>query len=152
MSEIPLDKLKLTLTRAALERLIGGEREMELFLTDAAVRQVVSKRLEAVKQEVRKAIENEIAIVFGHNEPSYRGPQFVLSPTVRQAINSNVVESVKERVKEYVQADASDLSKMIDEQIKGAVEMFVSGIINTKVRESLNKAVDAALTSVLKRQ
>lgn len=140
MSEDSNDKLQVRLTRAALERLIGGDKELELLIGKQALAAVVGRHLDVVQD----AIRNQMELMMGVVDAS----KFRLSREALANVDSVVAGQVNNQVKQYLLSRNGDIAVMvkaeIDRQMPEAVKYCVERAINAMADTMIKKAKEAA--------
>lgn len=149
-----VENLHVRLTVAALDRLIGGDKEMEMILSNQAVQSVISTRMQSVVERVKKVVEEAIGSSFGkNNRPGQSGSwenTFAISPPARQAIESFVNVEVECKVKEYL--NSPKFKEVIDRRITDSIEResvkVVEEAVKAQVEETMKKVIEAAKEAV----
>lgn len=135
----------------ALERLIGGDTEVEIDIRNSVVQNFTNKYLKGIAKELidtstAKAILTEIKTELIHSE-SWDG-KVVLKPkyqdTIRDAVAKNVKEIVQAKVIEYAQTE------QVTKEIKGYVEYYTRQQVEKITKAYIDGKVDEGIKNKLK--
>ena len=152
---------KITLDGQALERLLGGDTEVEAELRNCVVQEFAKKHLKAIANSevfqgfVKKEIDKmRLAAELAVNEAIF--------DTKKDSWNRVVTNGFKEGLKKQIAKDVSfafeqelgrQLNKMIDERLNGLTET-VEGYIDSKVKNygkyTIDKMVEEKFKAAMK--
>lgn len=142
--------LKITLTRAALDRLIGGDKEMELILTHAAVQQVISDHLAVVKQHTESAIKSMIEESIGGFQRLWDSgkyvDRFVVGSVLSAAISEQIKYIIDANVHNFLQEKlvrSGKIRSMVTDLIDEKTDMWIKQEVERSIRKRIDAAVDA---------
>lgn len=139
----------------ALERLIGGDSEVEIDLRNSVVQDFAKKHLKVLAtaqliQTTGKAVADEFTKDFFELEKGSWG-KFIMTPKTREILKEQVQSSVESEIREIVR-EMLDISKT-KEQIKKALENAEKWILEDLAKENLahrlNRMVEARLKEKL---
>lgn len=139
----------------ALERLIGGDNEIELELRQSVVESFAHKHLKAlasdgVMKKAEKAISDAVVSEIFIKSKTYPYETY-LNEEYRERISKSVKGqfevSVKTQINELVKV--SELMKIIDSRLSIAAEQIENELSSKSLNERLEKMVDARLKSKL---
>ena len=148
------DKVKVVLTRPALERLIGGDSELEIQLRHAAAKEIVKKHVvseitDEVKAKAIHKIASECQSAWFRIEREYSYGSFnqtVLTEKAKRAIAADaerhMAKAVTDLVAETVSAAASE--EKIAEVVKTTV--------NARVKSAARRAVDELIDDLIQQK
>ena len=130
------DKVVIILTRPALERLIGGDSELEIRLREATVKTVINKYSKAlltqwVKEEVAIVLRKDLdAIVKETVGPQgFGGYINGLAPNARQLIKETVATEarklVTDEVAKHVKAAIAEWTPVLQREVVSQVNAAV---------------------------
>jgi len=166
-----METLKITLTKPALERLIGGDTELEIALRKEAVREIVSKKFDSIAtQETWKlshAMTKTIAeqcerVVEGYragtSNPQGRSAWITdydtnrtLQEATRKAVEKYVGDIIRKETQEYLSAqfesDSDDkrLRRIVTSAVYDELEETVKKLVEKELKEQRDKIKDEAL-------
>lgn len=130
--------MKLQLTVPTLERLIGGDTELELDLRKAAAKEFaakymrnmletsVSNELNVMRQDIANLVSNEVCTQLGKNEYKYRASVYV-SPETKAHIKNEVEREIGQTLKQTIvdlikqQAASIDIQKLVRIYLEPAI-------------------------------
>lgn len=165
------EKLRLTLTTSALERLIGGDTETELDLRQAVVAEFAKRHLGAIlkSSEFQKAIEDyketireEAAKVFGEakKDKPWESFKYELSSEVKDSIRTVAMEAFNqemEGVRKEMRERVSEVRDLAQERIKEAVSDIrkdlytaVNKVVNEETRREIRVRIEKVLDTMKK--
>jgi phage baseplate assembly protein W len=148
--------VKLELTRPALERLIGGDTELEVGLRKQIVHEFTRRHLaelckeEAmlsavalVRQTASEIVRQEVDITgllnqYGGSELGQRMRQ-----AIQQAAEKAVDECVAERLKSWERHIEYLVTKSLKSQIDAEVKRQIAAAVETLIRERVAEAMKA---------
>jgi hypothetical protein len=138
----PPDVLKIQLNVPALERLIGGEREMEMILSQVAVDTVVSKRMEIVQKYVTEAVKraSDEILIRVVDENRYV-PDYVLSDKLKDVLNKLVKKETETLVSSYIETNREAIYQIIRNVI---AKEEIDKSIKWQAKEVLKEMIDKA--------
>ena len=143
---------------AALERLIGGDSELEVSLRQGVAAAMATKHLKAVVDhprhwqvladvknsitaQARKAIDEEIGEIKKSTQYPYY-EQVTLSETTKKTIQSLAQSEVSQLIRTLV----TEALEQLD--IQALVKAYVDSLVMTEIRAQFNQKMAAALTKV----
>lgn len=141
------DIVKMVLNRAALDRLIGGDREMELIMTHAAVRKVIEDHLEIVRNLLRDNLRRVIADQLGVQS----GSQFVASSQLTLAMDRYMRSICCRIASQYCQEQRARIIEETENQMKKQLAALIEEQIKKVVQTQLKALVEAELKRVVSR-
>lgn len=146
-------------TRAALERLIGGDSEIEVEIRNGIVQDFAKRYLKsiadtpAIKESAKKlaeklsqTMEQQAKSIIGRVAFDFKGqPYFLdLNPTMREAITKSVESSINcgvaKMVKEQIEAMVTD--GRIDAMIEKHTKEYGALAIRNELKRRLEAAVN----------
>ena len=142
--ERPREFVKMTLTAAALDRLIGKDAEFEMLLTHSSVKEVISRHLDTLRGQVDKAVADAIGVAFG----SYYGTRFSLSGAASNAIHAQLGPIVNGAVQNYFVQNKDIISGLV----KNALEAGAASAIKREVDKRLELILIAARSAIPKEE
>lgn len=130
--------LRLVLTRPALDRLIGGDSELEVELRHAAIKEVLSKHVQTIIyddtiQNIERLIKDRVAeyvreLVGGRKTGDYY--KIILN------------QAVEDKVKEVVNKTATAcVDKLIADKIEKEIPAMIEAHINHEVYDRIRRGV-----------
>lgn len=143
----PSDMLKITLSRAALERLIGNDPHMEMLLSHNAVKTVIDRHLDLLVTKVvdqlnrvtepvlDNAVKNIIGVVSRKANTDVYAPAEHMILAIRNVIEPYVHKRLQEIVSERMES--------IDTRITEIAEHYASNVIDKKIKEAMAMAMAA---------
>lgn len=150
--------LKVQLDAAALDRLIGGDTEIEIKLRQAIVEDFARKYLKAVAitdgfQETLRAIKDvetvAIKAYIGEMQSSWGNKTLVLNPEFEKALRARMLSIVNDMI--ATDTLRTEVQRIIDEKvayytdyINNQVKRAIDTQIADKVQERFNKVIAAA--------
>lgn len=150
-------KVRIYLNRPALDRLLGGDTELEVRLREQVVDEFARKRLKAlVNDETHRRIHNEFAALLKEEVRRQIG-EFAADPSVywrqntprlQADIQALVAEAAKRAVREAVEQYVADrvekrYQALVD-RIDAAVRERVDFEIQTRVEAEILRRLDLA--------
>jgi len=163
--------MRLQLTAAALERLIGEDVELELELKKSVCKKIVAKQFKdladaelwrlshgmtvSIAAEVGKVVEG---FASGTKEPTGRQKWFIDYP-MTQTVEKMVAEACQSYFKNLVTAEAAKvmeatqyreeaLDRMIERKVREAVALATRAMVDTAVAAAVKVAVEEAQKSM----
>ena len=146
------DKVVIILTRPALERLIGGDSELEIRLRDATVKTVINKYSKAlltqwVKEEVDTVLRHDLATTIKEavGKPGFRGYLDTLAPGAREAIKrvaeSEIRESVNAEIAKHTKAAIAGWTTILQQEVRKQVNAAVLAQLKQELTAKLKEAL-----------
>lgn len=151
----------------ALERLIGGDTELEIEVRNSVVQSFAEKHLKAIansetiqravdnvrdkhyktinsiKDSLEKEAKNQLAQAVGTFKTSWTGAimDIKLNPSIKEEIENTVNRLVSSRIHSAILAHFKklDMEKTIEERVEKAMEYHTDQLIKSKIRERLEK-------------
>ncbi len=159
------EKLRLTLTTAAVERLIGGDTEVEMDLRQAIVAEFTRRHLgpllnspefQKVVTAYNETIQAEAAKAFGElkRDKSWGPFRYELAPEVQEAIRAASLDAIKDelaKVREEVRAEVLKVREAAQERIKAQMDAVVA-TIRHDLYAAVNKVINDELRGVVRVQ
>ena len=150
------DKIKLTLTKPALERLIGGDSEMEIKLRSSTAKEIVNKHfvpmltsevLRKVEGQVYNAVEDKLEAKLGKvsditNPYRYPTRKIDFNNYTKELIKTQVDKLFKDKLYEVIDKKVEELSEKIEQHVLKVVTHKTMQTINRKVTEKLQEVLD----------
>ena len=128
----------------ALERLIGGDSEIEIEIRKSIVAEFAKRHLRSIVADIDKII-GEIAIkefsgCFGKitRNNTWTGEHFEISDEIKRVIKGQISPIVNKKLSEAINEVVIDV-KYIDELVKYYVDKSFEDRVNQKVAEKINK-------------
>jgi hypothetical protein len=136
----------------ALERLIGGDTELEIELRNTVVQEFSKKHLKCIARDkmleygpkVKEYVQAEIAKVV--KQWKTYNKDYALAPSTCLEIQRYVDQLVKNELlnQEFIQSQLGDLESKLFNIINKRVEELVTLKVKTMVQEAFTKAMHAA--------
>jgi hypothetical protein len=136
-----VEKLKMNLTRPALERLLKDDVELELSLSRAASNLVVERVNQEQEKLVLRAIEKYRKELIGTVTNSWSG-EVSLSRPIKEALDSLLLPQLKAALAKALEELA------VPSLIKSRVESEIKFQLEHRVKYSTNYAVQSLITEV----
>lgn len=141
--------MKITLTVPALERLIGGDTELEVEIRKNIVHEFSKRHLSAVAKEVygdiEKAKEQIRTQVLGDmgavKMEAWSSGRYKLTSEATEAIRSSVRQVIRDEVAVAAQQAWDELRPEILTEIKKYYDREVLALIKEQVREDIVQAL-----------
>jgi hypothetical protein len=131
----------------ALERLIGGDSQLELEIRNNIVQEFSKKHLKPIAEQLDSRLESTATAVynevvekrFGRASGYGYGKTYQLNSDIREAINQEVAVSIKQAVGDSIkdQVENINLEKMIQKAIDHKFNVQVNDMVNEMVRERI---------------
>jgi len=146
-------------SKAALERLIGGDTQIELDIRNNIVQEFTSKRLKGlINIEIeKKVIDQSLSEMFDDYINDYNNSGIKLSKNQRLIISNLIEQTIKATVKSEVEnyfKDNDSIKKLVEDSIEYIIWNTVQTIVKAKLEKSLtdviNKDVEKAIKTVVK--
>jgi len=141
----------------ALERLIGGDTDLELELRNNIVQEFTKKYLKGIVEQENGKITTAINDIRREANATFREVATRQVATVKTewgrttyTIQPSVVEDMKTRVRDSVRDIVRELVKEEMEKQKDLLEGYVSKSMTVNIQDTVNKMVRQKLESVLK--
>lgn len=128
------DKLKLTLTRPALERLLGGDPEFEIQIKHAAAKELFEKYTDAILGPIIRQKVSEVLTTKSNRYPY----KVEVNSEFKKAVDDFVNKMIKEHVNKFVE---ESLQKSIESEIERRIDLEIKEVVRKKVRDKLDKAL-----------
>lgn len=137
------DKIKVVLTRPALERLISGDEELEIQMRHAAVEQIFKKHIAPLiaTRSVQDVIAN-ITALFKEEMKKYESksdwwvtPQ--LTSTLKKSIEAEAEKVVLNLVKDAVAKFVTE--ERMEQIVKRVADMYTQEHIKGKIKTHLDR-------------
>lgn len=137
------ERVQLFLNRPALERLLGGDSELEVQLRHQIVNEFAKKHLRAVvldpafskyMGQLQQAAETEIKATIGKQEWSMGRTWTTITPKIKELIDAAATEIIKAAVARSFEKHVEEYQ----ESVKGLIMRYESKLINevtAKVKE-----------------
>lgn len=140
----PNQALKVTLTRAALERLIGDDAQMQVVLTKAAVREVVDRHMQTVTDAVESAIKEMLRSAIGEVVEKWSGGSrtsvLQLSDIAKSAINATIKPSIDACITSYLNDQAESIKAYADSAVDKAAKSRIEREASDRVAAIIRAA------------
>lgn len=146
----PQEKVKISLSLAALERLIGGDSELEVELRHQIVRNFTEKHLKQLAnselmsqtyRQINNDIKTEVAKYVSGHWVAVWGEQFGVDSVLAKGIKNEVDKLVKETIAALitltVESKLSNWDNYTDNKIKALFDAKISDLVNQKFQEKL---------------
>jgi CRISPR/Cas system-associated protein Cas10 (large subunit of type III CRISPR-Cas system) len=145
------DKVKLVLTKPALDRLIGGDSELEVELKHAVAKELLENhiqpalRLQAtqeISKRLREGFTEQLQEQLGEYKAGMvrncygtlsKGQVFNLHPDIKAAIEETVHGQIQSHVNEYVKT--LNLEARIAAAFQAGVKQAISDGVRAKLKE-----------------
>lgn len=155
--------MRMDLTLPALERLIGGDTQIELAARKQIVEHFASTQLKslirdeafnAIAAEWQKEIAAHVAAAIAELKAERDQKAADLSPktffwdfrsTIEKAVNSAIDEKVTERIDRYKRYYEDEISRRIKEVIRDTVRGAMTKELIDMIREDVTKRLDEML-------
>jgi FKBP-type peptidyl-prolyl cis-trans isomerase (trigger factor) len=125
----------IQLTLPALERLIGGDTEIELALRKQIVQEFATRHLKAVvNEEVVKAATAEARAHVNDMVKEHFGVTSIVEATLWPMVDYRMKSRIEDRVKQHAQ-------KAVDEALAGIIESQKRWMVSD-LREAVRKEMD----------
>ncbi len=132
---IPAEKVRLTLTRPALERLIGGDAEIEVALRSATAKQIIDKHIvPMIQSQAKTCIMNG---VIADVKKEIIGKDYIKGSYLYDQLAAEVRKAVENEIKDAV--SKFDVAKLVNYKVKILVEQFVKDELQKELREQYEK-------------
>jgi len=139
------ENVVLILTRPALERLIGGDSEMEIQLRHAAVREVMNRHAAAIlkadgfdeiESRLRLAVQAQVDQSIGTKQVGW-SRMIVLSPAVQRAIHVLDEAAVSKIARDSINkvVGSLNLSEMIEARVKSQIKDEINAGVKARLAE-----------------
>lgn len=141
--------MKLVLTVPALERLIGGDTEVEVELRKSIVQEFAKRHLTAVAKEVYSDIEATKALIKEHvlremgavKLEAWSGGKYKLTSECTAAIKVSVMDVIHDAVTAAAKEAWVEFRPQILERLAKAYEREALAVIKEQVRQDILKAL-----------
>ncbi len=154
--------MRITLDQAALNRLIGGDTEVEFELRNAVVNAFASRYIKGIVQTdvfqaALKEIKTECANIIEKEAGTLRwnssGTKLVLHDSVRDAmkaeagkiVSAEILTHLNNAVKEYFGAAQAEIDARIKKAVDAMQDQVIRAEVTRQVNERLKKIRDAAV-------
>ena len=148
---------------AALERLIGGDSELEIEIRNSIVQEFTKKYLKSVAEKV---LESEVAVLtkgiketfqqeaqsaIGEMKNSgYYSQTFVPNESFKKAITEQVQQQVDKQISAAIDARFTEVAKKgVEEQIDYRIKRLMADSFGRTIEEKLKEAMTSKLASVI---
>jgi 23S rRNA maturation mini-RNase III len=135
----------------ALERLIGGDSELEIEIRNSVVQKFAQKHLRGIAdQYVQSTTEVVKAQVDNYLEKNLgtwqwgRGSTFVLNTKTKMALEDSCGEFLKETLQRVVneKADSKDLDQLVQKYVDAKFNAKINDLVNRKVNDKIAKITE----------
>ena len=147
----------------ALERLIGGDSEVEIEIRNSIVQEFTKKYLKSVAEKV---LESEVAVftkgikatfqqqaqdaIGEMKNPGYYSQTFVPNETFKKAISEQVQYQVDRQISAAIDARFTEVAKNgIEQQIDYRIKRLMADSFGRIIEEKLKEAMTSKLASVI---
>ncbi len=150
-------------SKAALERLIGGDTELEMEIRNNIVQEFTSKRLKGLinAEFEKKIIYQSLDEMFEQFNSGFNGSSIRLSKKQESIISSLIEQTIRDLIKSEIEdyfKNNDDIKKLVGDSIEYTVWGTVQKIVKTKLEKSLKtiiskdaeKAIEAVVKQILK--
>lgn len=145
--------LKFSLNVPALERLIGGNSEMEVELRKSIVQEFAKRHLTSVAQEWKATIEAEKQRLFDEVFNNYcvrsSWGSRTLSSDASALVLSEVKNAISALLQNEIQKSVQAAFSALQPQLDGKIEAALHHVITTKVHEKVKQQALGALKEAL---
>lgn len=144
---------------AALERLIGDDKEMEFAVKDSIFNTFAknylksvahSEIMDALKKAVLYELEKGLNLVVERTS-SWAGCTYKAKPELKEAIDKAAKEALDEMIKETVKESMASVEKEVNQRVGYALDCICSKVaevnIDRLVRERLSKMLNQTTQS-----
>jgi hypothetical protein len=146
----------------ALERLIGGDTEVELEIRNNIVQEFAKKNLKALVNEgtitaVATEIENKlkrdassiITAKFGNLSGDYWNRNFILSRECTAALNNAAEDAFRTRISStWSEIERRLIERYSEEYIQTQISRSVDSEVNTRIEEGVRTRLEAIKNSI----
>jgi hypothetical protein len=149
-------KLTLNLTYPVLEKLIGGDSEIEVqirsqiadrFLKNYLKKFVSDERIQQLRIDVNKSVDKQIAQELGFLQGKFFSESFQLNPKYTEIILKKLKESLDKIINEAIKQ--VDITSLIEAKMKQLIEINMD-MINKRIDEVAKKIIDNNVAVKLK--
>ena len=142
----------------ALERLIGGEAEMEVSIRNSVVQQFSETHLKSLvnsslMKDTANAVANEIKAEFFETITTnqWGNKQTLFSPAVKEKLKNSLMMAARRELAVVVNEALEEVKhkEYIKERLVYAAEYITDTLTDRNIEERLNKMVDARLKAKL---
>ena len=139
---------------AALERLIGEDKEMEIAVKDSIINTFAKNYLKSVAHSeilnaLKKAVLNEIELDLSsvvERVSNWAGGTFKAKPALKEAVDKATKEALDEMVKDAVNETMASVEKEVKQRVGYALDCICAKVtevnIDRLVRERLAKMLN----------
>jgi len=142
---------------SALERLIGGDTELEVEIRNSVVQEFAKKHLKciadneiaSVEGNIRRSIREQIDSLYGKEKYGRFGYYYELSEDQNKAIRERVDECVNEAIKERL--SELNLTELIDRSARSYIFNAVDKYVKEEsIRDAIRAGVKEKISSIMK--
>ncbi len=146
-------------SKAALERLIGGDTELEMEIRNNIVQEFTNKRLKGlIDVELEKrVIDESLDKLFSDYKTAYGHGGVRLTKDQKIVIADLIEQTIKDLVKSEIEdffIKSERIKKLLEDSIEYSIWNTVEKIVKVKLKESLTEAlhvdVEKAIEAILK--
>ena len=142
-----------------MERLIGGDTELEMEIRNNIVQEFTSKRLKGLinAEFEKKIIYQSLDEMFEQFNSGFNGSSIRLSKKQKSIISSLIEQTIRDLIKSEIEdyfKNNDDIKKLVGDSIEYSIWNTVEKIVKVKLKESLTEAlhvdVEKAIEAILK--
>ena len=142
-------------SKAALERLIGGDTELEMEIRNNIVQEFTSKRLKGLinAEFEKKIIDQSLKEMFEQFNSGFNGSSIRLSKKQESIISSLIEQTIRDliqlEIEEYFKNN-DNIKKLVGDCIEYTIWNTVQKVVNTKLEESLKNVINTDVEKAIK--
>ena len=135
----------------ALERLVGGDPQLEFDIRNNVVQKFAAKHLKAIaNSEMMKRLEKQLTdMVWKKGHYGYNSKQ-ALTEGFKKSVEQQADKLLRGIINDKIQTLTREIEKSVSTQLDSVADKIINELTSTKVREIVNRKVDNKLKTILK--
>jgi hypothetical protein len=133
--------VRLTLTRPALEALIGNDEQMTLILKGACVEEVTKRHMGVVERHVKDAIQTALDGGLGSVQHVYDSgkyvDKFILNTDVHNHIYKQLQSLAETAVHNYFTNNRADMMELVGKVVDKQMEYHITNEVNRRMKNAV---------------